>query len=75
MFTVNTCCKYTVSGRPGRPVGRPEKVSDTFFSRDLPFFSLDSTYDHRNIPQYSAIQIFIFGQRYVPILKTFLFVF
>ncbi len=47
-------------------------VSDTFFSRDLPLFSRDFTYVHWNILTCFLIRIFIFGWRYVPILKTFL---
>ncbi len=49
-----------------------ELVSESFFSRYLSLFSGDFTYVHWNIPTYSPIRIFIFGRRYVPILKTFL---
>ncbi len=47
-------------------------VSDMSFSRDLPLFSRDFTHVHWNIPSSSPIRIFIFGRRYVPILKQFL---
>jgi hypothetical protein len=46
-------------------------VSHTFFSRDLSLFSRNFTYVHWNIPTFSPIRIFMFGRRYVPILKTF----
>ena len=46
-------------------------VSETFFSQDLSLFSRDFAYVHWNIPTCSPIRIFIFGRRYVPILKTF----
>ncbi len=60
----------------GAPIGRLvdeilHNVSDKCFPRDLTLFSLDSTYNHWNIPTCSPIRIFIFGRRYVPILKTF----
>jgi hypothetical protein len=42
------------------------------FSRDLSHFSRDFTYVHWNIPTCSPIRIFIFGRRYVPILKMLL---
>jgi hypothetical protein len=47
-------------------------VSHTFFSRDFALFSRDFEYVHWNILTSSPIRIFIFGRRYVPILKTFL---
>ena len=49
-----------------------ENVSDTFFSRVFLLFSRDSAYGHWNISKCSPIRSFIFGRRYVPILKTFL---
>jgi hypothetical protein len=55
--------------------GQPRRVSDTFFSRNLPLFSQEFKYVHWNIPSSSPIRIFIFGRRYVPILKTFLLFF
>jgi hypothetical protein len=47
-------------------------VSHTFFSRDLSLYPRDFTYVRWNIPTCSPIRIFIFGRRYVPILKKFL---
>ncbi len=46
-----------------------------FFSQDLPHFSRDFAYVHWNIPKCSPIRIFIFGRRFVPILKTLLLFF
>ncbi len=36
----------------------------------LSHFSRDFTYVYWSIPKYSPIRIFIFGRRYLPILKT-----
>jgi hypothetical protein len=53
-----------------RPWGRV--VSDTFFSRDLPYFSRDFTCVQWNIPMCSPILIFIFGRRYKNVPTVFL---